>query len=163
MSKVKINQGRTLMPHFRWAYSLVLLCALAVSFVILPEFWAIVLAMMLSFSVPLIWSSFYILEIDPNQKVIKEYTLIMGKPFFIHTTVFDRIEKIFINKNRTKQMVQSRSGKVTHIKHSEFQACLKLFPAQKFPLISDRNIDKLDQRLEPIVKKLDTVVVRTFE
>ncbi len=162
MNKVQINQGRTMIPTYRWSLSLVLLFAILVAFSLLPEVPAILVAGGLSFLTPLLWSSFYILEIDSVKKKVSEYTLIMGKPFFKTETSFGSIEKIFINQNQTSQTMHSYAGKVSTISNPEYQAYLKFQPQQKFFLISDRSIERLDARLEPIAKKLDTVVVKNF-
>jgi hypothetical protein len=162
MNKVKINQGRTMMPTFRWGLTLILFFAIMVVFRMLPEIPAIIAATGLSFLAPLLWSSYYILEINPSTKKINEYTLIMGKAFFNTETKFDSIEKIFINRNLVGQMMQSYSGRIANVQNVEFQAFIKLEHGDKFFLISDRSIEKLEKRIEPMASKLNTVVVRNF-
>ena len=161
MKKVRINQGRIVPWQFRLAGSVFVIMLIFGAFIKLEEIYAIICALLLSPLVPLLWSSFYLLEIDPVAKTVTEISWMMGIQKK-EVTRFEGIEKIFINPVRVSQRVTSYSGHVNDFKSQEYMAYLKLDSGQKFELVSDRNADHLRKRLEEVRKKLDCEVVDNF-
>ncbi len=63
---VRINQGRIVPWQFRLAGTVLVFMLIFGAFISFSELYAIPGAIALSFLLPLIWSSYYVLEIDPE-------------------------------------------------------------------------------------------------
>lgn len=162
MNKARINQGRLFMLHIRLGAVFLVFFIIAISFQYLPEIPAIIIAIFVSLIIPLFWSSYEILEIDPKKKVISEYVSIMGKRFQENTKQFEEIEKIFINKVKMKQNIHSRSGHVSTISKFEYHAFLKTNDDHKHFLVSYKNPNHLVEKLQSVSKKLETTIIQNY-
>ncbi|MEQ8580159.1 MAG: hypothetical protein RIC30_06305 [Marinoscillum sp.] len=162
MNKIRINQGRILPWQFRVVGTLIVLGSMAFALLRLSEFPAIIICIAISFLIPAMWSAYYILEIDPEQKTISEISWILsyknGK-----TKPFREVEKIFVNETKKAQQMTSWAGQVRTSKFQEYMAFLKLTDGDKYFLISDQDPDKLLKRLAPISEKLGCDIFKNYE
>ncbi|MEQ8473951.1 MAG: hypothetical protein RIC35_22335 [Marinoscillum sp.] len=152
-NKVKINQGRVVPVQFRVFGSVVVLIAMTYSLTHFSEIPAILISIAISFLIPLLWSSFYILQIDPQSKEISEGYWVMNIKK-MDTQHYEEIEKIFVNEVNTSQQITSYGGKVANLKRKEYAAYLKLTTGEKFYLLGDSTEEGVLKKLEPIKKKL---------
>ncbi|WP_159583939.1 hypothetical protein [Marinoscillum sp. 108] len=162
MNKIRINQGRILPWQFRMVGTLIVLGSMAFALLRLSEFPAIVICIAISFLIPAMWSAYYILEIDPEQKTISEFSWVLsfknGK-----TKSFQEVEKIFVNETKKAQRMTSWSGQVRTSKFNEYMAFLKLVEGDKYFLISDPDPANLMKRLTPISEKLGCDIHENYE
>lgn len=161
MNKVRINQGRIVPFQFRMVGTALVLASMAGSLSHFSEGVAIIICIAISYLLPLIWSSFYILEIDPDTRTISEVTWITGMKLRKKTS-FSSIEKIFVNETRKSQQMTSWGGKVRTSKIRDYSAFLKLSSEQKFFLLSDKDPENLLKKLDPMAKKLQCEVVTNY-
>ncbi|MEQ9405286.1 MAG: hypothetical protein RIM99_16985 [Cyclobacteriaceae bacterium] len=156
MGKVKINQGRSI----PWAFRLVATAAIIVGVVKIiqgmPENYAILLSMILSMLMPIIWFSYNILTIDNDKKEIHSGVYSVGFKTG-KAKKFKEIDKIFINKVKTSQRMQSHgTGSVYEQKGVEYRAFIKLDDGTKYFLTSHPNEKKLEEKVTKIREKLGT-------
>ena len=109
-----------------------------------------ILMMVLSSLIILLWTSFYIAEIDIDHQTYGERTSILGRSFG-QVISYDGIEKIVID--RVAFVDGSRGAAV------QFDAHLKFTNGEKFFLVSDDDEKELIKRLQPILKKLRTEII----
>lgn len=161
MNKVRINQGRILMWQFRLAGTLIVFTVIAGSLANLPEIPAIAISVLVSLLVPMLWSSYYLLEIDPGKKTYSEISWIAGyKTGKTHS--YRAIEKIFINNTRVSQRITTYSGQAHTVRSREYRAYLKFSDDKKLFLLSDDNPEKLKEKLAPVVQKLKVTIVENY-
>lgn len=151
--KVTINQGRVIPVQFRIFGSIIVFMVMAYALTNLSEIPAIIICIVISFLIPLLWSSYYILQIDPKSKTISNGYWIMNLKK-MEQQPYDEIEKIYVNEVTSGQRFTSYSGRVSNFKTKEYAAYLKLKNGDKFFLLSDKNEETLSQRLQPIYQKL---------
>lgn len=156
--KVRINQGRIVPWQFRLAGTVLVFMLILAAFIKFPEVFAIPTTIGLSFLLPLLWSSYYMLEIDPERKTVSEIVWIMGHKKG-EQTFYESIEKIFINPVKVGQRISSYTGHVNAFRSREFIACLKLGGGKEFELISHKDLAELRKKVDPISKKLECSVV----
>jgi len=161
MDKVRINQGRIVPFQFRIGGTAIVLSLMATALLNLSEIPAIVLCIVLSLLIPPLWSSFYILEIDPTTKQILEIQWIVNWKR-VEKTDYEAIEKIFINRTLQKQQMTSWGGQVRTSKVREYVSYLKLTSGEKFFLLSSTKPERLLKKLEPVQKKLQCEVVQNY-
>jgi hypothetical protein len=159
---VRINQGYVVASNVRWSFCAILPIFALVCFEKFSQIPAIISVVLLFSIVLLIWSMSNVLEIDPTQKKVTEYTEILGSHFFKEVTRFQYIEKIYINCNVKKEVVHRDSGKYIGAQYTEYQAYIKLLPEDKFFLQRNKNIEELESQIAAIATELETVVVRNF-
>lgn len=162
VNTVRINQGRILPWQFRLAGTVLVFMLIIGAFLELQEIPAITTAILVSFLLPLIWSTYYVLEIDPQKKTVSVITWIVGlKKGEVYP--FESIEKIFINKVLIGQDISSYSGHVHHAQSVEYTAFIKLDTGKKFELLSMKKPEKLKEKLKPIAAKLSCKVIENYE
>jgi hypothetical protein len=161
MRKVRINQGRIVPFQFRIVVTALIFFGMAGALLNLSQMPAIGICILLGTFMPVVWSMYYILEIDPESKTISEITWIAGfqKP---KRTPFESIEKIFINETRQQQQMTSWAGQVRTSRFKELVAYLKLEDGRKFYLLSAADAVDMRSKIEPLSKKLDCQVVENF-
>ena len=159
---VRINQGRVLPWQFRLAGTTLIFVLIFGAFLKLPEMYAISSAILFSMLLPLLWSTYYLLEIDPENRVIKDGMWIVGYKK-VDMTSYNSLEKIFINKVLVGQNISSYTGHVHHYQSVEYTAFLKLDNDKKFELLSDKSADQLKKKLKPIIRKLNCPVIENFD
>lgn len=162
MKKVRINQGRIVPIRLRLGGTVVVLILMAAVLMHLTELAAVFVCIFLSFLVPLLWSSYYLLEINPMAKEISEINWIMS--FTIRKVkAYDEIEKIFINETRSSRQMTSYGGQVHTDRIHEYKAFLKFSDGSNHLLLSDRNPDDLEEKVGPVAQKLNCVIARNYE
>ncbi|WP_258103937.1 hypothetical protein [Marinoscillum sp. MHG1-6] len=159
MNRVRINQGRILSGMYILGILLLTLFLIALSFNYLPELLAIPVVIMLGLTFPMVWSSFYIIEIDTQSKTISEYIWIMTFKINVEVTRFDSLEKIFVNQVGLSQNYHQYSGAVHEVRSREFQAYIKIDTGEKFYLVSGKNKGALNKSLNSIAQKLKVPVI----
>ncbi|MFT7030024.1 MAG: hypothetical protein ACJA2C_001419 [Marinoscillum sp.] len=157
-NKVRINQGRVMPWQFRFLGSVMILSFIFYAMSNFGEMTAIFCCIGLSMLVPVLWSNYYILEIDPEQMKISEITLIAG--FQKRSTKpLDEISHIFVNAVAYEQSMASLSNRVHTRKLKQFKAFLKTTSGDKFFLLSAADPEIMENKLAPIRKKLNCEVI----
>ena len=158
-SKFRLNQGRIVSLPIRFFLTLMVFAVMFWSMTALSESIAIIVCILISLLLPLVWSSYYILEIDCQNQRIGELTWIAGIKRGNYTS-YDSIEKIFINQTGSAQRMTSYGGHVHTKRAREYHAYLKTGDSRKFFLLSDSDPVKLEERIQPLVKKLNVNLVK---
>lgn len=151
---IRINYGRMVPPAFRWFWTGLMFFLIIVCFQNLPELPAVFSGIVLSLAVFPVWSAYYLLELDTQNRTVGEHTWIMGRKTGQKTT-YKEIEKVFVNSSLAGQLMHGQSGHVYQNKWREYRAFVKFDDGRKIFLISDRDLDVLENRLKPILKKLN--------
>jgi hypothetical protein len=101
----------------------------------------------------LVVTTHYRIEVDFNRGTYRDYTWIVGIKSG-ETARFDRIEYIFINKNKVSQTL---SGHVTsaNIRRYDYNGYLKFSETQKIHLRSDESKTKLVRHMQFIAARLN--------
>lgn len=159
LDKVRINQGRIIMWQFRLAGTLFVFFIGAAAFLHLGEVLAIIIFMGAALLLPVLWSSYYIFEVDPAQKMIAQYNWIAGIKMNNEESPYTRIERIFINPVKMSQTWYSYSGTARTNKSIEYHAFIKLDSGEKIFMLSHANPEKLQQMLSPVAAKLECDLV----
>ncbi len=161
-NKVKINQGRVLPWQFRFLGSVVILSFMFFALTNFGEMTAIVCCIGLSMLVPVLWSNYYILVIDPKQMEISEIILVAG--FQKRSTKpLGEISHIFVNAVAYEQRMASLSNRVHTRKLKQYKAFLKTTSGEKFFLLSATDLESMSNKLAPIRKKLNCEVINNYE
>lgn len=161
MSKVRINQGRIISLPFRFTGTLVVFAGSFAALLNLSQWPAISISIALGALMPVIWSSFYILEIDPKKKTIAEISWIINwKKAKI--TPFEEIEKIFVNESRQQQQITSWGGQMHTSRFKEYVAFLKLTSGENFYLFSATTPEDIREKINPIKTKLNCEVTENY-
>jgi len=158
MNKVRINQGRVLESSHRYMFSLLLICGMIASIVAVNNILGFIIMFVLSFLLILIWTSFYILEIDVENKTYADLTSVFGRKFG-KAVAFDEIENVFIKSSVVSQTIHGFGPNSYEKKNYEFDAYLKFTNGEKLFLVSDEDEKELRKRLKPVLKKLETELV----
>lgn len=127
----------------------------------LSEIPAISVCIGISFLIPLVWSSFYLFQIIPEEKIVKEGYLILGLKK-MEVQKYTSLEKIFINSNLSSQTMHGRGGQSSTFTNREFQSYVKTTDGKKFELISSKSEEDLIKRLKPIAKKLELEIEKNY-
>jgi len=159
MNKIRINQGRILPSQFRFLLTLLVVGGIVVLNTYLNNEVGFLLSILLAMLLLLVWTSFFVLEIDVSARTYQSYNAIMGRAFFKKIVRFEAIRGVAIREASYSQTMYSRAG-VGHTRRwKEYEAQLLLDEDKKVVLISDEDREELLERLKPIVKKLGTEVV----
>ncbi|MCP4460009.1 MAG: hypothetical protein GY816_18600 [Cytophagales bacterium] len=159
MNKVRINQGRVVDSGQRYMFSLLLVCGMIASIVAINNILGFIITLMLSSLMILMWTSFYVLEVDVEMKTYCDFTAVLGRKFGrVHP--FDGIEKVFIKASAISQTIYGYGPNSYEKKTYEYDAYLKFTDGQKLFLASDEDKSELAKRLQPILKKLGTEIVK---
>ncbi|WP_425390347.1 hypothetical protein [Ekhidna sp.] len=153
MKIVRINKGKVVRLPIR------LFSVLAIVFITiklmdaLPEPWSIFIAIGIASILPAIWFASYIIIINEEKKTIFDGIWTMGRKFGA-IKKYDTIEKIFINKVKTKQTMYSLSNRQNIVSNHEFQAFIKLDDGEKYFLISHPLEERIEEKVTIIREKL---------
>ncbi len=119
----------------------------------LPEPWSIFITIIIASFLPAIWFASYLIVIDDENKTLFDGVWTMGRRFG-KTIKYQSIDKIFINKVKTKQTMYSLSNNQNIVSNHEFQAYIKLDNGVKYYLLSHplekrihENVTKISQKL----------------
>ena len=153
MEIIRINKGRAVNLPIRLVGIIVVAVVTIKLMDSLPEPWSILIAILIASFLPALWFSFNVIIIDMDKKEIFDGVWTMGKRLG-KPIPFNEIEKIFINKVKTKQTMYSLSNKQNIVTNHEFRAYLKLDNGEKFFLISHPVEDTLEEKVTKIRKKL---------
>lgn len=160
-NKIRIRQGRVMNGWFRYTFTLLVFCTAVVIVVMMNTIVGFLIMLGLAFLLVMAWTSFYLVEIDVEKKEYGDYTVVLGRKYG-ELKSYPEIEDVFIKKFNTTQQVQNYgTGRVYQSKDVEFQAYLKFTNDVKLELVSDKQEDRLVERLEPVVKKLRTSIRRS--
>ncbi|HCX22970.1 MAG: hypothetical protein CMB80_24180 [Flammeovirgaceae bacterium] len=159
--KVTINQGRVVPIQFRFAGSIFVFMIMALSLQNLPEYVAIVISVLVSFFLPLVWSTYSVMEILPEEHLIKEGYWIMGIKK-MDSQKYTSFDKVFINSHLSSETMHARGGQSSTFTNKEFHAFLKTTEGKKYELISSKSEEDIVKRLEPIVKKLELTIDKNY-
>ena len=157
MNKVRINQGRVLESGHRYMFTLLLICGMVASIIAVNNIFGFILMFVLSFLLILIWTSFYILEIDVEKKTYRDLTSVFGRTFG-KAVDFNEIENVFIKSSIVSQTIHGFGPNSYEKKDYEFDAYLKFTNGEKLFLVSDDDKKELVKRLQTVLKKLGTEI-----
>ena len=150
----KINQGKYVPLPLRFAITLGLFFVEMKVLTLLPELIGIVVAILISFLLPALWFSYDILVINTNEKTIFSGVWLMGLKIG-NTKKFNLIEKIFVNKVKTRQTMYAYHSYNKHTARGiEYHAYLKLDNDGKIFLMGRKNKEDLHEKLKKIKDKL---------
>ncbi len=153
MEIIRINKGRAVNLPIRLV-GIVVVAVITIKLMdSLSEPWSILIAILIASFLPALWFSFNVIIIDMNKKEIFDGVWTMGKRLG-KPTPFNEIEKIFINKVKTKKTMYSISNQQNIVTNHEFRAYLKLDNGEKLFLISHPIEDTLEEKVTKIRKKL---------
>ncbi len=155
MNKVRINQGRVVESGYRSMFSLLLVLGMIGSIIGLNNILGFIIVLALSSLMILMWTSFYILEIDMKSHTYFDFTSVIGFKFGERKS-FDGIEKAFINKTSYTQQLHGYGPNSYNKKSHVAKAYVKFLNGEKLFLVSDEDEKELIDRIQPILKKLDT-------
>lgn len=124
---------------------------------LLPEPWSILIAMLVCSFVPALWFSNKVIIINEENKTVFDGIWTMGKKLG-KPVPYDSIEKIFINKVKTKQTQYSLSNQQNIIANHEFRVYLKLNDGTKYFLLSHPLEERANEKAEEVRKKLELSV-----
>lgn len=159
--KVTINQGRIVPVHFRFAITIVVFMGMSLALQNLGETPAILTCIFISFLLPLVWSSFHLLQILPEENTIKEGYLIMGIKK-LESQRYSALDKIFINAQVSSQTMHGRGGQSSTFTNQEYQAYLKTSDGKKYEMISSKTEEDLLNRLKTIAQKLEVPIEKNY-
>ena len=160
-NKVTINQGRVLPLPFRFFILIAVLAGMSFAMSNLPEIPAIMVCIVISFLIPLAWTTYYILQIIAESKTIKEGYWIMGIKK-LSSRKYAGVDKVFVNISKSSQRATSYGGQTATFQDQEFKAFLKTSDGQTVELISSKSEETLMNRLKPIQKKLETSIEKNY-
>lgn len=159
--KVTINQGRILPGSFRFLISVIVFTVMGLAMQNLKETPAIFVCIAISFLMPLAWSSYQIIQIIPEEKMIRKGYWIAGFKK-MKTQKYTSLTKIFINKGISSQTMHSSGGRSSTFSHDEFRSFLETEDGDKLELISTRYEDDLLKKLKPIASKLAVELLKNY-
>ncbi len=159
MNKIRINQGRILPSQFRFLLTLMVVGGIVAMTVYVNNEVGFLISILLAMLLLLVWTSFYMLEVDVSARTYQSCSAILGRPFFREVVRFDKIRGVAIREANYSQTMFSRSG-IGHTRRwKEYEAQLLLDESKMVVLISDEDRAELLVRLKPIVKKLGTEII----
>ncbi len=119
----------------------------------LPEPWSIFIAIAIASFLPGIWFASYIIIVNEEKKTIFDGIWTMGHKFG-KPIKYESIEKIFINRVKTKQTMYSLSNRQNVVTDHEYRAYLKLDNGEKFYLLSHPLEETVEEKVIKIREKL---------
>lgn len=152
MTKVRINQGRVMNSTFRFFATLLVACACLVIVVKLNSPIGFLILCLLGFLLIPIWTAFYMLEVDLQNKVYRDLTVVLGKRYG-GSVSFIELKEIYLKPQQYKQNYHRYTGAVEEIRFKKYDAYVKIDDRNVF-LISNEDETKLRTRLKPIAEKL---------
>jgi hypothetical protein len=159
MNKIRINQGRILPSQFRFLLTLMTVVGIMAMTIYVTNEVGFMLSILFAMLLLLVWTSFYMLEVDVSAKTYQTYNAILGRAFFREEVRFEKIRGVVIKEANYSQTMYSRSGIGHTWRWKEFEAQLLLDEDKKVILISDEDRQALLERLNPILKKLRAEII----
>ncbi len=153
MKIVRINKGKVVNLPIRLVSVLVIFFIIFKLMETLSEPLSIFIAIVFASILPAIWFASYVIIIDEETKTVFDGIWTMGKRFG-KPRKYDAIEKIFINRVKTKQTMYSLSNRQNIVANYEFKAYLKLDDGEKFFLISHPIEERVEEKVTKIRQKL---------
>ncbi len=146
MNKVKINQGRYVPLTIRIAGTIGITTAIVNILTFLPESLAILSAILASIPVPVLWFSFHILTIDPEEKKIHKTVWVMGLEIS-NVTGYNQIHSITMRPlPKRRQAYQP-----------EHTAVLQFDDHKELTLVHRMNKKELHEKIEAMKTKLGLI------
>ncbi|WP_420577288.1 hypothetical protein [Ekhidna sp.] len=153
MRIVRINKGKVVNLPIRLV-SVVVMVVITISLMdALPEPWSILIAIAIASILPGIWFASYVIIINEENKTLFDGIWTMGHKFG-KPIQYESIEKIFINRVKTKQTMYSLSNKQNVVTDHEYRAYLKLDNGEKFYLLSHPLEETVEEKVTKIREKL---------
>ncbi|MEP1034869.1 hypothetical protein [Ekhidna sp.] len=154
MKIIRINKGKAVSLPIRFV-AVVATVVLTIKLMDwLPEPWSILVAMAISTILPAIWFATNVIIINEDNKTIFDGVWTMGRKLG-KPSKYDSIEKIFINKVKTKQTMYSLSNKQNIIANHEYRAYLKTGEGDKYYLFSHPLEERVVEKVTKIKHKLE--------
>lgn len=154
MKIIRISKGKAVGLPIRFVAA-ILMVVLTIKLVDwLPEPWSIIIAIVISTFLPALWFATNVIIINEEDKTIFDGVWTMGRKLGKPVS-YEAIEKIFINKVKTKQTMYSLSNKQNIVANHEYRAYLKLSNGDKFFLISHPLEETIEKKVMKIRKKLE--------
>ena len=153
MRIIRIHQGKTLPVAFRVTITMILGVLIVVTMEQLRTPYSIGLSILLSTLVPAFWFAAEILIIDLESNEIFNGTWIMGFKFG-KVSPITSIDKIFINRVKTKQTIYSLANNKNISTHHEYRAFLKLATGEKFFMVSHPDKRRIVEKCQQAISKL---------
>lgn len=119
----------------------------------LPEPWSIFIAIAIASFLPILWFSFNVIIVDEDRKTLFDGVWTMGHKLG-KVISYGSIEKIFINRVKTKQTMYSLSNKQNIVANHEYKAFLKLDNGEKYYLFSHPLEETAEEKVTKIREKL---------
>ncbi|MDH5609631.1 MAG: hypothetical protein OEY56_09125 [Cyclobacteriaceae bacterium] len=154
MKVVRIAQGKAVPLPFRFAGTLVILMLFVGMHAYLAMHVFVLMAMVVSSLLPALWSSVFILEIDPANHIIHEYVWVMGRKFGKKRPL-PPLGRIYVNQVKTSRHMHSYGGSTLQLKGYECVGFLKFSNEETLELIREEDCEFVVKSLSKIAKKLD--------
>ena len=119
----------------------------------LPEPWSILIAIAISSFLPALWFATNVIIINEESKTIFDGVWTMGRKLG-KPVKYQAIEKIFINKVKTKQTMYSFANQSNVIANHEYRAFIKLDNGDKYFLFSHPLEERAEEKVIKIREKL---------
>ncbi|MEQ6167684.1 hypothetical protein AAOE16_10860 [Ekhidna sp. MALMAid0563] len=153
MKIVRINKGKVVNLPIRLVSAIIMVVITISLMDALPEPWSIFIAIALASFLPGIWFASYVIIINEEKKTIFDGIWTMGHKFG-KPIKYESIEKIFINRVKTKQTMYSLSNRQNVVTDHEYRAYLKLDNGEKFYLLSHPLEETVEEKVTKIREKL---------
>ena len=119
----------------------------------LSEPWSILVAIAICSFLPALWFATDVIIINEENKTIFDGVWTMGRKLG-KPIKYQAIEKIFINKVKTRQTMYSLSNQQNVITNHEYWAFIKMDNGEKFFLLSHPLEKRAEEKVTEIKKKL---------
>ncbi len=153
MKTIRINKGRALNLPIRFIGVVGVIVIMIKLMETLSEPWSLIIVIAIASFLPALWFSYQVIIIDMEKKELFDGIWTMGKRLGSSTS-FNGIEKIFINRIKTKQTMYSLSNKQNVLASYEYRAYIKLDSGEKFFLISHPIKEEIEEKVSKIRKKI---------
>ena len=153
MRIVRINKGRTVNLPIRLVGVVIVVIITVKLMDALPEPWSIFIAIAIASFLPLLWFSFNVIIINEEKKNLFDGVWTMGHKLG-QVIQYGSIEKIFINKVKTKQTMYSLSNRQNIVTNHEYRAYIKLDSGDKYHLFSHPLEETAEEKVTKIREKL---------
>ena len=153
MKIMRIHQGKSLPLPFRFLMAMVFGVLIIASIQQLAWPYSIAFAMVLSTLAPAVWFATNILIINMEEREIFNGVWVMGFKFGRITPVTS-IEKVFVNRIKTKQTMYSLANSKSILTNYEYRSFLKLASGEKFFMVSHPRKERIIEKSQQVIHKL---------
>ncbi|WP_370089208.1 hypothetical protein [Ekhidna sp.] len=153
MKIIRINKGKAVPLPIRFVSVLVMVIITIALMDALPEPWSIFIAILIASFLPALWFATNVIIINEEDKTIFDGVWTMGRKLG-KPVRYQSIEKIFINKVKTKQTMYSLSNRQNVVANYEHRAYLKLDNGDKYFLLSHPLEERVEEKVAKIREKL---------